>query len=82
MCGRFTVTTKDTKKIADRFQVELEKALERGGGRRSAAAVARASGEAGARPGPLQRRPDPGDPHRPLLAATPRRPSRASARRG
>jgi putative SOS response-associated peptidase YedK len=30
MCGRFTVTTKDTKKIADRFQVELEKALERG----------------------------------------------------
>jgi putative SOS response-associated peptidase YedK len=29
MCGRFTVTTKDTKKIADRFQVELEKALER-----------------------------------------------------
>ncbi|HEX2707796.1 MAG TPA: SOS response-associated peptidase [Solirubrobacterales bacterium] len=32
MCGRFTVTTKDTKKIADRFQVELEKALERGGG--------------------------------------------------
>jgi putative SOS response-associated peptidase YedK len=32
MCGRFTVTTKDTKKIADRFQVELEKALERSGG--------------------------------------------------
>jgi putative SOS response-associated peptidase YedK len=30
MCGRFTVTTKDTKKIADRFQVELEKALEQG----------------------------------------------------
>src|SRR5215204_5504243 len=29
MCGRFTVTTKDTKKIADHFQVELEKALER-----------------------------------------------------
>ena len=29
MCGRFTVTAKDTKKIADRFQVELEKALER-----------------------------------------------------
>ncbi|MGN6202169.1 MAG: hypothetical protein ACTHNY_07170, partial [Solirubrobacterales bacterium] len=35
MCGRFTVTTKDTKKIADRFEVELEKALER----RSAAAA-------------------------------------------
>jgi putative SOS response-associated peptidase YedK len=32
MCGRFTVTQKDTKKIADRFQVELEKALERGAG--------------------------------------------------
>jgi putative SOS response-associated peptidase YedK len=32
MCGRFTVTTKDTKKIADRFQVELEKALERNAG--------------------------------------------------
>src|SRR5262245_59694844 len=31
MCGRFTVTTKDTKTITDRFQVELEKALERGG---------------------------------------------------
>lgn len=31
MCGRFTVTTKDTKKVADRFQVELEKALGDGG---------------------------------------------------
>jgi putative SOS response-associated peptidase YedK len=30
MCGRFTVTTKDTKTIADRFQVELEKALASG----------------------------------------------------
>jgi putative SOS response-associated peptidase YedK len=29
MCGRFTATVKDTKTIADRFQVELEKALER-----------------------------------------------------
>lgn len=29
MCGRFTNTTKETKKVADRFQVELEKALER-----------------------------------------------------
>jgi len=29
MCGRFTVTARDTKKIADRFQVELERALER-----------------------------------------------------
>jgi putative SOS response-associated peptidase YedK len=27
MCGRFTVTTKDTQSVADRFQVELEKAL-------------------------------------------------------
>jgi putative SOS response-associated peptidase YedK len=32
MCGRFTVTTKDTKKVADRFQVDLEKALERNAG--------------------------------------------------
>jgi putative SOS response-associated peptidase YedK len=29
MCGRFTVTAKDTKKVADRFQVELERSLER-----------------------------------------------------
>jgi putative SOS response-associated peptidase YedK len=29
MCGRFTVTTKDTKSVADRFQVELERSLER-----------------------------------------------------
>jgi len=29
MCGRFTVTAKNTKQIADHFQVELEKALER-----------------------------------------------------
>ena len=29
MCGRFTVTAKNSKSIADRFQVELEKALER-----------------------------------------------------
>jgi len=29
MCGRFTVTAKNAKQIADRFQVELEKALER-----------------------------------------------------
>jgi putative SOS response-associated peptidase YedK len=29
MCGRFTVTAKDAKTVADRFQVELEKALER-----------------------------------------------------
>jgi putative SOS response-associated peptidase YedK len=27
MCGRFTVTKKDTKAVADRFQVELEKKL-------------------------------------------------------
>jgi putative SOS response-associated peptidase YedK len=27
MCGRFTVTTKDTKKVADRFEAELGKAL-------------------------------------------------------
>ena len=47
MCGRFTVTAKDTKKIADRFQVELEKALERERRRRGAAALAGAGGESG-----------------------------------
>jgi putative SOS response-associated peptidase YedK len=29
MCGRFAVTAKDAKKVADRFQVELERSLER-----------------------------------------------------
>jgi len=43
MCGRFTVTTKDTKKVADRFEVELEKALER-----KAGAAAKESAEDGA----------------------------------
>jgi putative SOS response-associated peptidase YedK len=47
MCGRFTVTTKDTKTIADRFQVELEKALERGPGG-GAAAAAKESAKDGA----------------------------------
>jgi len=40
MCGRFTNTTKDTKKVAERFEVELEKALERsrgGGGAKESA---------------------------------------------
>ena len=32
MCGRFTVTAKDTKTVADRFQVELERSLERSKG--------------------------------------------------
>jgi putative SOS response-associated peptidase YedK len=32
MCGRFTVTTRNTKDVADRFQVELEKALGRTAG--------------------------------------------------
>jgi putative SOS response-associated peptidase YedK len=44
MCGRFTNTTKDTKKVADRFQVELEKALER----KVAAAPAKESTKDGA----------------------------------
>jgi putative SOS response-associated peptidase YedK len=43
MCGRFTVTTKDTKKVADRFEVELEKALER-----KAGAAAKESAKEGA----------------------------------
>ena len=47
MCGRFTVTNKDTKTIADRFQVELEKALAKGSGAKETAtdgAEAKASG--------------------------------------
>jgi putative SOS response-associated peptidase YedK len=48
MCGRFTVTTKDTKKIADRFQVELEKALEQGNrGSGDAAPAAKESAKVG-----------------------------------
>ncbi len=51
MCGRFTVTAKDTKKIADRFQVELERALERSGSGEapppSAARAARAASALG-----------------------------------
>ena len=83
MCGRFTVTTKDTKKIADRFQVELEKALERGrGDGEGAAAIDGAGGEgrrrgSGASTSPRPRRSSPCAPR-----PTPRRPRRASARRG
>jgi putative SOS response-associated peptidase YedK len=46
MCGRFTNTTKDTKKIADRFEVELEKALERSGAGAPAKESAKDGGEA------------------------------------
>ena len=50
MCGRFTVTAKDTKKIADRFQVELERALERSGsGEAPPPSAARAARAASAR---------------------------------
>ena len=45
MCGRFTVTAKDTKKIADRFQVELEKALERNAAGEAPPPTARAGRE-------------------------------------
>jgi hypothetical protein len=70
MCGRFTVTTKDTKKIADRFQVELEKALEQGApaAKESAKAGNGGEGKIATWARPLQRRADPGDPGRPLLA--------------
>ena len=51
MCGRFTVTGKDTKKIADRFQVELEKALERGGAPSKESVKEGGEGEAKAPPG-------------------------------
>ncbi|MEZ5078301.1 MAG: SOS response-associated peptidase [Solirubrobacterales bacterium] len=50
MCGRFTVTTKDAKKVADRFQVELEKALERrseGGGAKESVKAAELNAVAG-----------------------------------
>ncbi|HEY2479807.1 MAG TPA: SOS response-associated peptidase [Solirubrobacterales bacterium] len=46
MCGRYTVTTKDTKTIADRFQVELEKALAQGGGGGDGAPAAKESAKA------------------------------------
>jgi putative SOS response-associated peptidase YedK len=48
MCGRFTVTAKDTKTIAGRFQVELEKALQKGGGK--GAPAAKESAKDGAAP--------------------------------
>ncbi len=51
MCGRFTVTAKDTKKIADRFQVELEKALERGGDGEGAPAAKESAKKAKSPPG-------------------------------
>ena len=68
MCGRFTVTAKDTKTIADRFQVELEKALERGGDGEAPPPSQGAGGEAAKGAGALQRRADPGGPRRALLA--------------
>ena len=77
MCGRFTVTTKDTKKIADRFQVELEKALERKRRRKGA----REKEQQGARPRAFQRRADPGDPRRALLTGRSEA-THGSARRG
>ncbi|HEX6665904.1 MAG TPA: SOS response-associated peptidase [Solirubrobacterales bacterium] len=49
MCGRFTVTTKDTKTIADRFQVELEKALQKGGGGGAKEQAKAAKGDGGAK---------------------------------
>lgn len=45
MCGRFTVTTKDTKSIADRFQVELEKTLQAKESARAASDDASTDGE-------------------------------------
>jgi putative SOS response-associated peptidase YedK len=49
MCGRFTVTTKDTKSIADRFQVELEKTLQAKESAKAAADDASGDGAGGAR---------------------------------
>ena len=83
MCGRFTVTTKDTKKIADRFQVELEKALERAssGGEAPAPTKERAKKD-GPGDGAVQRRSDSGDPRQSAPRPTPSRPPRASGKRG
>ena len=82
MCGRFTVTAKDTKTIADRFQVELEKALERGGDGEAPPPSKERAEKLAQGPRALQRRPDPGDPHRALLAGPRGGRGRASARRG
>ncbi len=61
MCGRFTVTTKDTKKVADRFQVELEKALAKSsGGDGDGAPAARESAKAGGDDGEATERAAPG----------------------
>jgi len=49
MCGRYTVTTTDTKKIADRFQAELEKVLQQGGAKEAAKEAADGSGGASAK---------------------------------
>lgn len=49
MCGRFTLTGKDPDRISDRFQVELERSLERtGSGRAPAPSAERARRAAGA----------------------------------
>lgn len=60
MCGRFTVTTKDTKTIADRFQVELEKALERGSGGGDGAPAAKESAKDGVDGGKKKEKSPPG----------------------
>jgi putative SOS response-associated peptidase YedK len=57
MCGRFTVTTKDTKSIADRFQVELEKTLAKGGHGAPAVKESAQEGDSG---GAAQERSPPG----------------------
>ena len=82
MCGRFTVTTKDTKKIADRFQVELEKALERNAAGEAPPPSRERAEKAAKGLGRFNVAPTPGDPHRPLLAGPRGGGARASARRG
>lgn len=58
MCGRFTVTTKDTKSIADRFQVELEKSLAQGG--HDAPAARESAKDAGGNGGEAKEKSPPG----------------------
>ena len=68
MCGRFTVTAKDTKKIADRFQVELEKALERNAAGEAPPPTKERAKKAESALGRFNVAPTPGGPDGPLLA--------------
>ena len=88
MCGRFTVTTKDTKSIADRFQVELEKTLAAKESAKDASKGSEAKENGGEKKenGPpasaASTSPRPRRSSSSATTPTKRRPPRASARRG